>query len=146
MKIVVMILASVLVFAMANGQGREVPFQIVDRGVNSGSSEEGVKVLRTSRAFEESMESILGSEKTQRLLKQVDWDTEQIVLIFAGEKPTGGFSVDVRRIVAVDRQRLEIEAKLKKPAPGQMVTMALTTPYTMLKMRKEVASIKVKID
>jgi len=132
--------------AMASGQGREIPFQILDRGTNSGVQEEGVKVLRTSRGFEEAMESILGAEKVQKLIKAVDWDSEQVLLVFGGSHPTGGYSVDVRRIVVVDRQRLEIEAKLKKPAPGQMVTQAFTTPYTMVKMRKEIAAVKVKFD
>lgn len=146
MRIVMVLLASILVMAMASGQGREVPFQVIDRGTNSGVKEVGVKAIRTARAFEELLEGMLGAEKTQRLLKQVQWDTEQVVLIYGGEHPTGGFSIDVKRIVSVDRQQYEIEAKLKKPAPGQIVTQAFTTPFTMIKMRKEVGALSVKLD
>lgn len=146
MRIVFVLIASVMLMALASSQGRDVPFQVIDRGVNSGVKEEGVKVLRTSRAFEEFLESWLGAEKVHKLLKQVNWESEQVVLVFGGEHPTGGFSVDVKRIVSVDRQRLEIEAKLKRPAPGQMVTQAFTTPYTMVKMPREIAAIKVKFD
>ena len=146
MRIVLVLMASILVLAMAFGQGRDVPFQVIDRGANSGVKEEGVKAIRTARAFEELLEGILGAEKTQRLLKQVHWDTEQVVLVYGGGHPTGGFSIDVKRIVAVDRQQYEIEAKLKKPAPGQIVTQAFTTPFTMIKMPKEVGALSLKLD
>ena len=126
------------------GQGRpDVPFQIIDRGPYSGETEAGVKVLRTERAFEEFLKD-KGEEKIKPLMKQVDWQSEQIVVIFAGQHPSGGYGIDIRRIANIDIQRLQVEAKVTKPAPGQIVTQALTTPYVILKMQRQVAAIKLK--
>jgi PrcB C-terminal len=144
MRTFLSIFVFVSVLAVAFSQGRaDVPFQVIDRGTNSGEVEQGVKVLRTERAFEEFLKN-QGEEKTKRMLKMVDWQTEQAVIVFGGQQNSGGFSVDVKRIASVDIQRLVVEAKLNRPSPNQGVTLALTTPYIILKMQRQVAAIKVK--
>ena len=124
-------------------QGADVAFQVLDRGSNSGEKDQGLKVLRTERAFEEFLKEH-SPNQADKLPKQVDWKTEQIVLIFGGQQRTGGFGVNVKRIVNTDVQRLTLEAVLTKPNPGQAVTLAITTPYTIVKMPRQVAAIKVK--
>ncbi len=144
MRILFIALLGVLMAASGFGQAQgDIPFKVIERGANIGEKEQGLKVLRTDRAFEEFLKD-KGEEHVKKLAKQVDWQTEQVVVIFGGQHPTGGFSVDVKRIAKVDVQRLIVEAILNKPKPGQGVTMAFTTPYIIIKMPREVAAIKVK--
>ncbi|MCX7773794.1 MAG: stalk domain-containing protein [Clostridia bacterium] len=56
------------------------------------------------------------------------------VLISAGEKPTGGYSLDIESITMVTPGSLYVTAKLNKPAPDAMVTMALTYPNLLIKL------------
>jgi hypothetical protein len=144
MRALISIFVSVLVVAAVTAQGRtDVPFQVIDRGTNSGEKESGLKIFRTERAFEEYLKD-RGEEKAQRLTKQIDWQTEQVIVVFGGQQSSGGFSVDVKRIASIDIQRLVVEAKLNRPGPKQPVTMALTTPYVMIRTQRQVAAIKVK--
>ena len=122
---------------------RDVPYQIIARGQYSGEADQGVKVFRTERALEE-----FSKEKAQDLpkkfFKDVDWDKEQILVVFAGQQNSGGYGIDIKRIGGIDVQRLVIEAVLTKPSAGQIVTQALTTPYVVIKMARQVAAVKVK--
>jgi hypothetical protein len=145
MKILFTILSLALLGSLAVAAGRsDLPFHVLEKGINSGETQEGVKVVRTERAFEEFLKE-RRDERSMRLLKQVDWDTEQVVIVYGGQQASGGFSVDVKRISQLDVQRLVLEARILKPAPGQIVTMALTTPYTIVKMARQVAPVKLKL-
>ena len=145
MKILFTILGLALLGSMAITAGQsDLPFQTLEKGINSGETQEGVKVVRTERAFEEFLKE-RRDDRSMRLLKQVDWDSEQVVIVFGGQQVSGGFSVDVKRISQLDVQRLVLEARIVKPAPGQIVTMALTTPYTIVKMSRQVAPVKLKL-
>lgn len=58
------------------------------------------------------------------------------VLVAAGEKPTGGYSLDVDSITEVTPGTAYIHATLNTPAEGSMVTQALTYPTFMVKFEK----------
>lgn len=146
MKTSLLVLVLTMLGSIAGGQSRDVPFQVIDRGANCGEKSAGTRVIRTERAFEEAMKGVLGEDRIERITRNFDWDADQIVIVAGGEYPTGGYSIDVKRIHALDAQRLEIEAKLRKPGRGQMVTQAFTTPFVLLKMRKQVAVVKLKLD
>lgn len=144
MKPLVLVLLGVSLVAAAFAQSRtDIPFQVIERGTNSGEKEQGVKVLRTERAFEEFLKD-RGEEQAKKLSKQVDWQTEQIVVVFGGQQNSGGFSVDVKKVVGVDIQRYVVEAVLNKPNRDRGVTMALTTPYIIIKTQRQVGAVKVK--
>lgn len=140
----IFILLVVAVAVMAFAQGRpDVPFQVVDRGANSGEEEQGIKVFRTERAFEEYVKD-RGDERMRRLIKQVDWNADQVIIVFGGLQRSSGFGVDVKRIANIDIQRLVVEARITKPKADELVAQALTTPYVVLKTQRQVAAIKVK--
>lgn len=144
MKPLVLVLLGVSLVVAAFAQGRtDIPFQVIERGTNSGEKEQGVKVLRTERAFEEFLKD-RGEEQAKKLSKQVDWQTEQIVVVFGGQQNSGGFSVDVKKVVGVDIQRYVVEAVLNKPNRERGVTMALTTPYVIIKTQRQIGAVKVK--
>lgn len=58
------------------------------------------------------------------------------VLVAAGERPTGGYSLDVDSITEVTPGTAYIHANLQTPAEGSMVTQALTYPTVMVKFEK----------
>lgn len=128
----------------AFAQGRtDIPFQVIERGTNSGEKEQGVKVIRTERALEEFFKD-RGEDQARKLSKQVDWQAEQIIVVFGGQQNSGGFSVDVKKVVGIDIQRYVVEAVLNKPNRDRGVTMALTTPYIIIKTSRQVGAVKVK--
>jgi len=144
MKIFALVLLLVGVWSLGTAQGRpDVPFQVLERGQNSGEKGQSLKVIRTQKAFEEYLKD-RGEASIPKGLKDVDWTKEQVVVVYGGEQPTGGFGVEVKRIVNLDVQRLVLEAILIRPRPNTIVTQALTTPYIMVKMARQVAVIRLK--
>lgn len=55
---------------------------------------------------------------------------EMAVVVFLGERRTGGYSVEIVRVRA-ENQKLVVEYRETTPAPGLMVTQALTSPWAV---------------
>lgn len=58
----------------------------------------------------------------------VDFDTETVVVLLLGERPTGGYGVRIVR-VEESRRTVEVVVAVERPVPGETVTQALTSPY-----------------
>jgi len=60
-----------------------------------------------------------------------------IVAVFLGEKPTGGYKVEITAIEE-DRGkgRLRVVVRERKPPAGAMVIQALTQPYHIVRVKK----------
>lgn len=60
-------------------------------------------------------------------VESIDWKKQMVVVVTAGPKPTGGYSVTIDKLVAADKQ-LTVKWTLKSPGPGDFVTQAFTHP------------------
>ena len=67
---------------------------------------------------------------------------ESIIYIGLGEKPTGGYGIDVESVKKVDGTT-KIEIKEISPEPDQLVTQALTYPKTLIRVFDAGDEIKV---
>ena len=65
------------------------------------------------------------------LVQEKEYDGKRYVLITEGEKPSGGYAVEVIEVVET-AENLVVKVKSTKPAPGDMVTDALTYPYDLI--------------
>jgi hypothetical protein len=66
---------------------------------------------------------------------KVDFTKQMVISIFAGEKPTGGFSVRVTKVID-DSSRAVVHWQLRAPPPDAMVTQALTYPSLLIRIEK----------
>ncbi|WP_339805040.1 protease complex subunit PrcB family protein [uncultured Marinobacter sp.] len=64
-------------------------------------------------------------------LEDHDFGREHLLVVALGQKPTGGYGV-VLRSSEIRSDVLQITAEARAPAPGDMVTQALTTPCAVL--------------
>ncbi|HET9680294.1 MAG TPA: protease complex subunit PrcB family protein [Gammaproteobacteria bacterium] len=58
----------------------------------------------------------------------IDFTQNSVVLVALGERPTGGYRVDVSQAVKA-RQRIEITVTIRKPGDQCVVTQVVTMPY-----------------
>lgn len=58
-------------------------------------------------------------------------DGQTILIVYAGEKNTGGHEIKVKKITA-DQDQIQILVQETSPKPGDFVTMAFTYPYTII--------------
>lgn len=63
-------------------------------------------------------------------------DENIYVYIGAGEKPTGGYSIDVVSVTQPQPDEAYVCAVLNTPAPDMMVTQAITYPYAVIRINK----------
>jgi hypothetical protein len=59
------------------------------------------------------------------------------VLISAGEKPTGGYGMELESATEVRPGSLYLTARLTKPDPDAMVTMVITYPNVLIKLENQ---------
>jgi hypothetical protein len=67
----------------------------------------------------------------------VDFSTETAVLLFGGQRPTGGYRVEVHG-VTLEGDTLAIDGNVQGPPPGSGTTQALTSPYAVLAVQSRV--------
>ncbi|HEY7311422.1 MAG TPA: protease complex subunit PrcB family protein [Gemmataceae bacterium] len=73
-------------------------------------------------------------------VKAIDWDKQMLVVVTAGMKRTGGYRVEILSLPVKDGT-LTVRWKLHSPAPGDIVTQAITYPAEMVLVER-VAAVK----
>ena len=58
----------------------------------------------------------------------VDFTREMVVAVTMGKQRTGGYSIEITQ-AEVSGQQFQITVKKRAPAPGAMVTQAITAPF-----------------
>ena len=65
----------------------------------------------------------------------VDFSRDMVVALFMGERPTGGYAIEVTQIERTDAG-LSIRYRTRHPDPSAMQTQALTQPFHLIKLAR----------
>ncbi len=60
-------------------------------------------------------------------LESIDWNRQMLIVATAGAEPTGGYTVEITRLV-VDGDVLHVHWRVNAPKPGDVVTQQVTHP------------------
>jgi len=74
---------------------------------------------------------------------EVDFSAQMLVGVFSGEKPTGGYSISIQRVLEGPKTII-VEYQEKSPPPDVMVTMALTYPCQIIAVSRSDKSVEFK--
>ncbi len=69
---------------------------------------------------------------------------DNIIILSWGEKPTGGYSIDIEDIKLEDGE-LSVYYRLSSPAPGEAVTQAITYPEDSAEIPGDYEEIHLKL-
>lgn len=110
-------------------------YEVIFEGSYGGKEEKSYKVIRSQEELEKIFKQIeiVGSSKAESV--DVNFDKHRVVALFMGTRNTGGFSIGVSD-VEVQGDTTYVMVKETGPEPGEMVTMALTNPYSIVKIEK----------
>ncbi|MGE5591240.1 MAG: protease complex subunit PrcB family protein [Bacillota bacterium] len=64
------------------------------------------------------------------------WDGKTYLLFAWGERPSGGYAVQVDRVEDDGRRNYTVRVSLQEPAPGQPVIMMMTYPFALVALPK----------
>lgn len=116
-----------------------VTYRSVGKGYRSGVRAPMQIVVRSQNEWSALWRQHAVSDPSSRPAPAVDFDKEVIVALFLGEKPTGGYDVQISRAEQT-QDGLTIYYREKTPPPGGMVTQALTQPFHIVRIIGEVNS------
>jgi hypothetical protein len=132
--------AAVLAIACAAGSqsgggpsGAALAFEPIADESTSGLSAPLREVVRSEARWALLWEQVYAGVTPRPPRPAVDFSRQMLIAVAAGTRPTGGFDVAVRA-VSVRGDALQVEVLESCPAPGAMVSAALTQPVMIVRL------------
>ena len=118
-----------------------IDFTTIARGTDSGYQNASQMAIDNSERWIALWQQHTSNTEPSPPLPQVDFTRYSVVAVFAGEKPTGGYSIEILSAETIGSQTqnqpsLVITVKYRQPKAGEFVTEALTYPYHMIRIPK----------
>ncbi len=110
------------------GQGLE--FETLAHNFDSRYEEEMFYVIKDEETFVNLWENTL-----EEATIEVNFDEQMVLAIFMGEKPSGGYGIEITHVIETDNA-IEVTAIETVPGEEDMVTMALTYPSHVIVLEK----------
>lgn len=108
-----------------------VPFSIVAKGPYSQLPLAKELVIRNATEWQHLWLAHTGDPAIKP--PNIDFRTEMAMAFFLGQRPTGGYAIDVETIRIVDNHIL-VQLNVVRPDPRVSNTMALTQTHTIIKL------------
>lgn len=102
------------------------PVEVFDSG-SQGLNERGAYAINDEDSLSTLLLNIYGPDSPQAFAP-VDFTRYTVIAVFAGEKNSGGYSVDISRVVERENG-LVVSVREYVPGQGCIVTQAVTYPY-----------------
>lgn len=121
-------------FDDGTGDNPNVAFTVIARGQYSNISLPNELVIKSTKDWLRLLKingdtSILTGKNSKSLA--IDFDEKIVIAVFAGQQPSGGYSIDITNIKRVDNNLL-VTLKFNEPGRNESVSLALTQPYIMV--------------
>ncbi len=122
---------------------RRPAFETVARGSHSGVMSQREVLIESEYAFDGLWREIHSGRSPVPRKPRIDFETRQIAAVFAGEKPSGGYSIEVTGIQTED-EYLTVYFREQSPSPGDIVTQALTQPYHIIQFSRTEREVRFR--
>ncbi|HHV08476.1 MAG TPA: protease complex subunit PrcB family protein [Firmicutes bacterium] len=103
---------------------RDIPFEIVTKG---SAPKEVTSLLDYS----------IGTE----LAQSITFGDRTYLIVTRGSQPTGGYGVNIEQVTETDEE-VVVKVGYQDPAPGAIVTQAITYPYCIAMIRKTTKPVR----
>ena len=101
------------------------------RGSHSGITAQEAALITSLSEWEALWRRHASRFEPPPAMPPVDFSRNSVVALFAGERPTGGYSLQIVE-AELQGEVLRVSALEVRPAPGQTVTQAFTQPYHII--------------
>jgi PrcB C-terminal len=112
---------------------KALAFQTVAKGFRSGIREPLQTVARNDAEWRTLWQKQVAAQSNPPPPPAIDFKNELVAAVFLGEKPTGGYSIE---IVGAEKTNgsLTISYSETVPRPGSMLTQAFTQPFHIVRV------------
>src|SRR5215471_20949903 len=112
----------------------EVPFSRVEQGISSGIRQRKLVIIKTPQAWADLWQTHASLRIPAPPRPAADFDREMIVVVFAGEKRSGGYGIEIAKIEEdAAKNQLRVLFRETQPPPGSMTLQALSQPFDIVK-------------
>lgn len=129
--------------ATSEKDGNLVPFQTLITASQSNIESPQQSIIRSQEELETIFSEINKTRKPGIPIPEIDFNKQIIAFVNLGQTSTGGYTVTVDKIL-MKKEKVVIYVGGKSPKPNENVTMMLTTPFTMVKLNKQILPIVFK--
>ena len=113
--------------------GVTVPFSTLVKGLNSGVREPAQVVIRSPNEWAAFWGRHTQAQTRPPPTPPVDFSRDMVVVLFMGERATGGYEIEVTNVERTD-VGLSIRYRTRSPDPGAMLIQALTQPFHLIRL------------
>ncbi|EAS19513.1 hypothetical protein BBFL7_00058 [Flavobacteria bacterium BBFL7] len=110
-------------------------YEIMLEGSNSNHVSQEIIIADHEEAMQELMGEINSTRKPGLKIPSINFKKEVLIFAYGGQQSTGGYAVDVTEVRNED-DLLHFNFDLIKPQ-GEMVTMSITTPFKIIKVKRD---------
>ncbi|MFI0426963.1 MAG: protease complex subunit PrcB family protein [Flavobacterium sp.] len=103
-------------------------FSTIYKNTNGGTENAGYLHITNNEDYIKLIETLKIDESEFNKLVVVNFKENDVIVLYQGQKASGGFTIDVEKITW-ENESLLIKKVETIPNKGEMVTMALTSPY-----------------
>lgn len=116
-----------------------IEFTTIAKGTNCGYEVADRRLIDSRGEWVEVWQQFTSDTIPAPSLPEVDFLFYQVIAIFAGNKPTGGYSVEILAVestnsTSLDESSLELTVEFREPQPGEPVSEEITQPYHIIKI------------
>ena len=108
-----------------------VPFSTLAKGLASGVDQPAQVVVRSRNDWVALWSRHMGTQTAPPPPPSVDFSRDMVVALFMGERPTGGYAIEVTHIERTDAG-LAIRYRTTRPDPAGMHAQVLTQPFHLI--------------
>jgi len=112
-------------------------FFTIDKGFRSGIKEQKIIATKKEKEWEDLWRLHKGTSLPGQEIPRIDFEQEMVIAVFSGEKRTGGYGIEIKRVEEnLEKGQLDAFSLETHPSPKSIVIQALTQPYHIVKLKK----------
>ena len=116
-------------------KGESVSFAVIDKGGISGFQEPQERFITTLDEWIQLWARRQGNLDTKKPHPRVDFDRDVVLVATLGMKSSGGYSIEITRIVKT-KDDIQVFVKRTAPPEGAKPAAAQTSPFVLARMKK----------
>jgi hypothetical protein len=110
----------------------DIPFIVLYQDSNSSFEDIGFEVFEDSKDFEDGLTMVNRNRQPGLMAPEIDFSKFRVALLHIGNRSSGGYAINVERVEKTDTNII-VYYKNQFPQPEKPVTMAFTSPWTMVR-------------
>lgn len=123
--------------------GVSLEFETVEKGFFSGITEQKKLIIKTRDQWKNLWNKHTSIRLPPSEVPAIDFTKNMIIVVFMGQKPTGGFAIEITKIKKYKDEIVTSFAEGRPPSDA-LVTQVLIQPYHIVKVKRSNLPVRFK--